>query len=332
MGRDDTLIDEGCQYNIASITMTVVATVVLQLMEEGRLDLDVRASLKLADIEYLRFEDLLLLDGESCSDEITIDKFLQHRAGLADPFTDTGSRFIVGALLHPRRQYSPERVMDTYFDYRLNERPNIKLGEGYFYSDIDYVLLGLIIEQVTGSGFPDQIRHRVLEPLEMDETYFEFYEQEVGSRKRTDAYLGPLNMARYMNTSYEWGGGGLVSTTEDMATFIKALFDLELSEEKAAIDMMIDKSANRADDEIYARSIKHYRFDGETYDGHGGFYGSLLAHDPQEGITLSAHIAQASQPYEAQSLVEAVLEIVEAPRAPERSPANGVVRERIRPR
>jgi D-alanyl-D-alanine carboxypeptidase len=313
IGRNDTLIDEDYQYNIASITKTVVATIILQLMEEGKLALDDHASQYLADIDYLRFSDLLLMDGESHSDKITIDQLLQHRTGIASVFNDTETRFNVSVLTHPKRQYSPERFMDTYFDYHLNERPHFKPGEGYFYSDVNYVLLGLIIEQITGESLPDQIRRRVLQPMGMDETYFEFYEDEVSIGKRLDSYLGPINMTRFINTSYEWAGGGLVSTTEDMAIFIEGLFDLELFEKEATLDLMIDNTANRADDETYARGINHYSLNGVTYYGHGGFYGSLLAHHPEEGITLSAHIAQAMQPYNAEPLVEAILEVVEAP-------------------
>lgn len=312
IGRYDTPIDADYQYNIASITKTVVATIILQLKEEGELSLDDPAGLYLADIDYLRFDELHMVDGVSYADEITIDQLLQHRTGIGDIFTDTETRFNISVLLHPNRQYSPQMIMERYFDYGLNTQPHFTPGDGYFYSDINYVLLGLIIEQITDDTLPGQIRQRILEPVRMDNTYFEFYEDESGSSERSDSYLGVLNMTRYINTSYEWAGGGLVSTTEDMAKFINALFDLKLFEEEATLQLMIDNAANQADGETYARGINHYKLDGATYYGHGGFYGSLLVHHPDEGITLSAHIAQASLPYDAEPLVRAILEIVEA--------------------
>jgi D-alanyl-D-alanine carboxypeptidase len=67
------------------------------------------------------------------------------------------------------------------------------------------VLLGLIIEQITGESLPEQIRQRVLEPLEMRDTYFEFYEVETGSGKRLNSYQGRLNMTKGFSTSFEWG-------------------------------------------------------------------------------------------------------------------------------
>jgi D-alanyl-D-alanine carboxypeptidase len=228
VGNSDTPVDQEYQFKVASSSKPVVATIILQLMEEGKLNLDDPASKYLEEIAYLRFDELHVLNGESYSDEITIDHLLQHRTGFADIFTDTAARFYVGVFLHPHRQYSPEMIIEKYYAYRLNQKPHFKPGEGYYYSDINYVLLGLIIEQITGESLPEQIRQRVLEPLEMQDTYFEYYETETGNGKRLNSYQGRLNMTKYFNTSFDWGGGGLVSTTQDMATFIQALFGMEL--------------------------------------------------------------------------------------------------------
>jgi len=77
---------------------------------------------------------------------------------------------------------------------------------------------------------------------------------------------------------------------------------------------MLDESDNAAQDEHYARGIIHYDLGGETYYGHGGFYGSLLLHQPEKDITLSAHIAQANPPFDATAAVAALLQIVEGER------------------
>jgi hypothetical protein len=201
IGSSDTPIDQEYQYKVGSSTKTVVATVILQLMEEGELDLDDPASKYLGEIGYLRFDEIHVLDGESHADEITIDHLLQHRTGLGDIFTDTAVRFFIDVFLNPNRQYSPETIMDKFFAYKLNEKPHFKPGEGYYYSDTNYVLLGLIIEHITGDSLSDQIRQRVLEPLEMHDTYFEFYESETGSGKRLNSYEGRLNMTKHFSTS-----------------------------------------------------------------------------------------------------------------------------------
>jgi len=312
IGRHTTPINETYQYNVASITKPIVATLILQLLEKGKLHLDDPVSQYLEAVEYLRFQELHILDGKPYSGEITIDHLLQHRTGLGDIFLDTAIRFNLSVLSHPRRQYSPELIMEKFFAYNLNMRPHFKPGESYYYSDINYVLLGLVIEQITEDSLPHQIRQRVLIPLGMDDTYFEFYETETGSGKRLDSYLGPINMTKYINTSYEWAGGGLVSTTEDMATFIKALFSLELFEQAATLELMLDNSANVADGKTYARGIYHYPMGDKLYYGHGGFYGSLLMYNPEKEVVLSGHLTQANPPYAVDGLINALLEIVQA--------------------
>jgi D-alanyl-D-alanine carboxypeptidase len=313
IGRNDTPIDAEYQYNVASITKVLVAAIILQLEEEGKLKLGDPAGRYLEDLAFVNYDQFHVLDGVSYSAEITIKDLLQHRTGIGDIFTDVETRFNINVLLHRKRQYSPERIVATYYRYRLNESPFFRPGEGYHYSDVNYVLLGLIVEQVTGGSLSQQIRARILEPLDMDDTYFEFYEPVHGSGKRIDAYLGPINITRYINTSYEWAGGGLVSTTEDMATFIQALFELELYDDPATLQKMLDNSDNEADGETYALGINEYALNGEIYYGHGGFYGSLLAYHPEKRITLSANIGQATPPFDTEALVEAILEIVTAP-------------------
>jgi D-alanyl-D-alanine carboxypeptidase len=95
-----------------------------------------------------------------------------------------------------------------------------------------------------------------------------------------------------------------------MATFIQALFDLELFENEATLQRMLDNSANASDGETYAKGINVYTLEGETFYGHGGFYGSLLVYSPERGITLSANIGQATPPFDAEKVVAAILDIV----------------------
>lgn len=314
VGRTDDPIDPDAQYRIASITKTFVATVALQLVEEGKLSLDDPVNQYIADIDYLRWDELMLLDGQNYADEITVDELLQHRAGMADVFVDTETRFILDALTHPHKLYTTETIMDKFFQYGLNEQPHFKPGEGYYYSDFNYVLLGLTIEQVTGKSLPENIRERIIEPLELDNTYFEFYEPATGNGKRLDSYLAFINIDKNVYTSYEWAGGGIVSTTEDTATFIKALFAGELFENPETLDLMLDNSLNAADGATYARGINTYDINGVTYYGHGGFYGSLLLHNPETGITFSAHMGQAFSPYneaELKAMIETLVGIVQ---------------------
>ena len=172
------------------------------------------------------------------------------------------------------------------------------------------MLLGFIIEQVTGQILPAAIRERILVPLKMNDTWFEYYEPETGSGKRIDAFLNGINMTKKINTSYEWGGGGLVSTTRDMAVFIEALFKNEFFKDPTTLTRMTDYTATEKFGAHYGMGIYKYELNGKVFYGHGGFYGSILAYDPVDKITLSANIGQANPPYDTGKLVNDLIEIV----------------------
>ncbi len=313
IGRTSAPIDASAQFNIASVTKMIVATLILQLMEQGALRLENLAAEYLDEISFLRFDRLHVLDGRAHAHEITIDHLLQHRSGLGDIFIDTALRFELSVLLHRRRQFSPKRIIERFFAYGLNLRPHFTPGNGFYYSDVNYVLLGLVIEQLTGEPLPRVIRDRILAELGMADTYFEFYEPVRGNGKRLDSYYGPVNMTRFVNQSYEWAGGGLVSTTGDLARFLRALLAGRLFSQETTLPLMIDASANQAEGHAYARGTFCYAMGGDTFFGHGGFYGSLLMGSPKTGILLALHIAQARAPYTVQTLAESILEAARAP-------------------
>ena len=310
IGHLDRLIDADYQYNVASITKTLVATIILQLQEEGRLNVEDKAGKYLDALEFLRFGEIHEWHDTLLSGQITIRHLLQHTSGLADIFTDAATRFNISVLTHKKREYNTEMIIEKFYKYKLNKKPVNKPGEGYHYSDINYMLLGFIIEQVTGKTLPQAIRERILEKLKMEETYFEYYEQEQGNGKRIDAFLNRINMTQKINTSYEWGGGGLVSTTKDMAIFIEGLFRQELFREASTLASMIDYTGTEKFGATYGMGIFKYELNGKTFFGHGGFYGSVLAFDPEDGITFSANIGQAIPPYDTGKLVKELMDII----------------------
>ncbi len=310
IGRNDTPADAEYQYNIASITKTMVACVILQLEEEGKLSIKDNADSYLREIDYLKFDEIHVLNGASYAGDITIKHLLQHTSGIADIFTDAVIRFNVSVWLHRKRQYTTEKIVQTFYKYRLNKKSLNLPGEGYHYSDMNYMLLGFIIEQVTGKSLPQVIRERILEKLAMINTYFEYYEPEKGHGKRIDAFYNRLNMTEKINTSYEWGGGGLISTTKDMAVFIEALFNIQLFDDEKTLEKMIDISDTQKYGATYGMGIHRYELNDIIFYGHGGFYGSILAYSPENKITFSANIGQATPPYDTRKLVETLIDII----------------------
>ena len=116
-----------------------------------------------------------LHNGRSLVGEITIVHLLQHRSGFADVFTDSGDEFFALVDQDPQRQYSGAEMVKVYYDLGLHEAPRFVPGAGWHYSDMNYVLLGLLIEDIEGKSLAEVLRERIIDPLNLENTYFEFY-------------------------------------------------------------------------------------------------------------------------------------------------------------
>ncbi|MEO1214013.1 MAG: serine hydrolase domain-containing protein [Bacteroidota bacterium] len=312
-GRNEEAIEKNYQFRIASITKTFVSTIILQLKEEGKLKLEDKVSTYLSAADSIRYDDFHFFEDNSYAQDIDIEMLLQHRSGIADIFTDTQTRFNLSVLTHKKRQYTPAKVVDLYFKYKLNKKALFKPGEGYHYSDMNYMLLGFIIEEIEGMPLHEAYRKRIIDPLGMKDTYHEYLESPRGTLKKIDSYLNRINLTQKVNTSYEWAGGGLISTTKDLGIFIQAIFDLKLFKERATLGEMISLKKNQKFGKGAGMGIFHYGLNGLDFYGHGGFYGSLLVYNPKEELLLSINVGQANVPFDAEELIGKILEIMVAP-------------------
>ncbi|MFP2994821.1 serine hydrolase domain-containing protein [Spongiivirga sp. MCCC 1A20706] len=309
VGRSETPVDASYQYNVASITKTLVATVVLQLSEEGKLDIEDPIKKYLKHLDFIRYDELHIYNKKKYQDVITIEMLLNHTSGIADVFTDAETRFNLSVFFHPRRKYTAQKFYKRYFRYNLNKKPKNIPGKGYHYSDINYMLLGFIIEDIAQKPLAAVIRERILTPLNLQNTYFEFYEKEYGAGKRIDAFFNKINITKRVNTSYEWAGGGIVSTTNEMAIFIEALFDMQLFKNGESLKKILDVSKTSQFGKSYGLGIYKWKLGGETFYGHGGFYGSILAYSPEHQVTISANIGQSAPPFDRGELIDKVVDI-----------------------
>lgn len=297
------------QFRIASSTKLFVSTIILQLAEERRLSLNDSISPYLKNIDYLNFDDIHIYQGKSLSDEITIEQLLSHRSGLADIFTDREEEFFSSLLQNPEKQYSPRSMVKLYYQFNLNKEPHFAPDNGWYYSDMNYVLLGLIIEQVEQITLAKSIRDRILNPLKMENTFFEFYETLDQKKPQVSQYVGSINFSE-INTSFDWSGGGLVSTNKDLAIFIKALFNLELIDEKS-LNRMIDVQITQDHQNRYGLGIYESKYNGDTYFGHYGFYGTYVGYCPKTNSIISYSISQATPNFNVYSFINEIIALAE---------------------
>jgi D-alanyl-D-alanine carboxypeptidase len=196
------------RFRVGSVTKMFVATVVLQLAGEGRLRLHDPVD---------RWVPGLLPDGA----RITIRDLLAHRSGLPDVADDPA------VLDGPRSNWSPRRLVKL-----MSRRPRTAApGRAYRYSNTNYLLLGLIVERVTGRPFASELTRRIIRPLHLANTTFSPAPVRGGhihgySRPSHQGIVDPAGTLRDLDARsarWAWTSGDLVSSADDLARFLAAL-------------------------------------------------------------------------------------------------------------
>lgn len=300
-------ISKNSQFKIASSTKLLVSTIILQLAEEGKLQLNDKASKYLKKLHYLDFDNFHTYHKKKYAHQITIQQLLSHRSGLANIFTDTQEAFFNLLMQNPKRQYSPKSIVEMYYQFNLHKASHFKPNKGWHYSDMNYVLLGLIIEQIEKTTLSESIRKRIVNPLKMRDTYFEFYEPRRPKGNLIHQYVGAINFSE-INTSFDWSGGGLVSTNKDMAIFIKSLFNLQLIN-KQSLNKMIAVMFTKKHENKYGLGIYESKYNGNTYFGHYGFYGTYVGYCPKTNTTISYSISQATPNFNTYAFINQILRL-----------------------
>jgi D-alanyl-D-alanine carboxypeptidase len=188
-------------FPICSISKPITATLVMMLMEEGLLDLDAPVR------RYLPAFD-------AANDTITLRHLLTHTSGLAN--YNATERF----LRHEGRLALPaaERLA-----FLLAQPTEFAPGERYAYCNTGYVLLGFVIEAVTGRGFREVLGERVFAPCGMDQSLL--LDDHAIVPKRASGYeLGPRGLQNAWHQAVSWrgGAGGIASTAGDLVRWMQA--------------------------------------------------------------------------------------------------------------
>lgn len=198
-----------------SIGKTYVAAVALQLVAAGELDLDAKVSTWLGgEPWFLRVPNHA---------DLTLRMLLRHQSGVPEHVWKP--EFHRAVLAEPDRQWRAAELVAFVFD----DAPLFAAGDGFAYADTNYVLVGAVLEQHTGKSWFELLRSRLLEPLDLDETSASDRRDIPGLANGFASGMalheGPtVRDGRYfVNPQFEWCGGGVCSTTRDLARWGAAL-------------------------------------------------------------------------------------------------------------
>lgn len=214
-------------YYSASIGKTFTASLVGILCEEGAISYDDLISTHLDD---KLLESLFIYEGVDYKDQVTVRQLLGHMSGIGDYYEDPVSQGYTMVELLKNKQDKVWTPLDLLSFTRENQKAIARPGETFHYSDTGYILLGFVIESVTGQNFHDVLHSKILDPLEMNDTYLMFKSKPNNPRKYDilEVYIDGIDLSNTNALSFDWSGGGLVTTMSDLLTFNKALNKGEL--------------------------------------------------------------------------------------------------------
>jgi D-alanyl-D-alanine carboxypeptidase len=239
---------------IGSNTKTFTAVVVLQLVGEGTVRLDEPVETYLPG---------LVPNGA----HITVRHLLQHTSGLAN-YTDLIPDEDFETGLHRYRE--PRELLDLAFA----RQPDFAPGAEWRYSNTGYVVLGLLVQRVTGRPLAEQITRRVIDRAGLRETYFPGVGDESIRTPHPRGYEGPERVdVTTMDPSWGWAAGQMIGTPGDLATFFRTLLagGLLRPAELAEMRRTVDASAGLWPGARYGLGLGSTPLScGGVYWGHGG--------------------------------------------------------------
>lgn len=285
-------------FRIASNTKTMTAALVVLLAQDGKLKLSDPVSAYVPDVP----------NGES----ITIAELLKMRSGLYGYTADPQLAAAMDAT--PSKAWTPEEVLDIAFRHPPQFAPDAE----YDYSNTNYALLGLIAEKIGGRPLAQQFADRLFGPVGLEQTslpgaddtsipppyshgymyggsFYALADDPYPADMQAAARAGTLKPIDYtnQNSSYAAAAGGAISTSDDLATWMKALvsgkvFNADYHQQWLTSLQAEDPAS--PDGQKYGYGISYQRFGpNAAMYYHGGElpgFNSFMGYDPDNDVTL----------------------------------------------
>ncbi|MDX3541006.1 serine hydrolase [Streptomyces sp. MB09-01] len=256
------------RFRVGSITKTFVATVLLQMESEGKLDLD--------DTVDRHLRGLVRGNGND-GRKITVRQLLNHTSGLFDYLADEDylDTYIRGqGYLDHRYDTLPPK---KHIKVALSHAPLFEPGAQLSYSNTNYILAGLITEKAGGRTYEAEVRDRIIEPLGLKATSNpgnSIHIPRPSSRSYSKLFASAperIDDVTEMNGSQGWADGDIISTTGDLNRFYSALLRGELLPPQQLKAMKTTLSMPEHPDMSYGLGLTQFRTScGTTLWGHGG--------------------------------------------------------------
>ena len=290
-----------------SIGKTYAVALLMQMVDEGKVDLKKPLKSYFPAINWLTQLPNI--------EEITIEMLLQHRSGLP--------RWIMKKETWDILHDQPDKVWSykERLSYVFNEKPIHEAGKDWAYSDTNYLLIGMLIEKISGKPYYDLVQDNIIKAKKLSHTFPSLKRDiprlAIGYSKLPAMFSIPnkvVNDGKYVfNPQVEWTGGGMYSTTADLAKWAKIYYEGQLfSEDRLNSITAINPNGEKVTGKnSYGMGsfIYHTKY-GDAF-GHSGFmpgFNSLFIYFPKDKIAIAL---QANADYADQEMgLEIALEMI----------------------
>lgn len=261
------------KHRLGSITKQFTAILIMQLVAEGKLDLQAPISKYLPDYSKVN------------GDKITTHQLLTHTSGT--PNYTSFPNFFKELSRNP---HTPTEMLEMFADSTLTFKP----GAQFAYSNSGYILLGAIIEKVTGKTYEAVLQEKIFDPLNMKDSGYDHHNTILKKRATGYEMKGSIpENSPYIDMSTPYAAGSLYSTVDDLYLWDQALYTNKLLSQQY-MDMLFEKYVPAFGQYYgYGWSVGHFPI-GNTKDsvqiiGHGGGingFNTLITRMPQDKSTV----------------------------------------------
>jgi len=269
---------------IASNIKTYISVSILRLAEQGKININQ----SIGELLTQKTKELLSNDGYDLK-SIKVKNLLSHTSGIMDYVDDDYFDFV-----DKNRRYRWSRDEQIERAAKVG-KPLGKPGDTFSYADVNFLLLTEIIEQLTGEVFNKSIANLIgFKQHKLNSTWFVTLDKKpINTKPLAHQYYGKLNWDSYdFDPSWDlYGGGGIATTTFDIARFLHLVFENKIIKNKDVLNLIYTKiKTNDNKDSNYLLGLSKGEILGLTSFGHGGFWGTIVNYYPRINTTISVFV------------------------------------------